>query len=256
MKGKVVATSLWLFVVVACVLLLPMRYGGRVAFAQFPIPPELACPSGYQPMAGGQTYNPSTGKFRQVICVDGSGHVFMQPDAVAGAIPGFTGIFTPGHVVTVSGASPPVFQDGGPAPGVSSQVSAATAFNLTLSGQVIIASAPSATPVFVTLTPIANSVGSCGANTGTDTVTPFLNYTDSNTGSLVTLTGASLSDSISGGQGVLTTSGHFISGASSKAWEFLVVPQAGTAITYGTNQSSPVSCTTQPTYVVFAKAVF
>lgn len=59
---------------------IPFALIGRMMPSQSPPPPqiELACPSGTSPIAGGQTLNPSTGKFRQYICVDTNGNINLS----------------------------------------------------------------------------------------------------------------------------------------------------------------------------------
>lgn len=57
------------------------------ATAQLPGPPiELKCPSGYDVLPGHQTFNASTQKFRQNVCVDVNGNVIQNPTGTNAAI--------------------------------------------------------------------------------------------------------------------------------------------------------------------------
>lgn len=87
MKVKIFTLGLWAFLVAVAVALWPMARPGRVALAQGQQTVELACPAGMSVFPGWQVFNPVTGNLRQVVCIDGQGHVYMQPDSVAGAIP-------------------------------------------------------------------------------------------------------------------------------------------------------------------------
>lgn len=118
MKMKLFAVAAWLGLLAAFVLALTLRGNDSVARAQAPGQIELACPAGYVPLPYvGQSYDAATQKWRQIFCNNSAGLVFVQPDNVAGAIPGITGSFTPGDLLTVSSANPLVMHDGGAVPG-------------------------------------------------------------------------------------------------------------------------------------------
>lgn len=100
-----------------CLAALLASFAGRFtetrAYAQSPGQIELACPAGYSPVSiVGQTLDGSTGKWRQVICSDSFGHIFMQPDSVAGAIPSLPinlASQVTGVLPVANGGSPTVF---------------------------------------------------------------------------------------------------------------------------------------------------
>lgn len=92
MKSKIISVSFVLVLLTAALAVVGLiresiPSAGAIVLAQNGRTYELSCPAGTSVMPGWETFNASTGKWRQVACIDALGKITLQPDFVGNAIP-------------------------------------------------------------------------------------------------------------------------------------------------------------------------
>jgi|GEM_PF-3887685 len=152
MKAKIISVAFFVVLLTAALAVVGLiresiPSAGAIVLAQNQRSYELSCPAGTSVMPGWETYDSATAKWRQILCSNSAGLVFMQPDSAAGAIPAtpvsianggtgaasfaaagiatFTGTPTIGHLATFSTTTGQV-HDGGAVPTGATVVSNAS----------------------------------------------------------------------------------------------------------------------------------